>query len=683
MKEKGKKETQGEVAREREVHFVAEKEQEAVEIEPGKHIRELAGISPKVAEHKLNILPGSRPVKQKKRHFGPEKDKGYHQIPLALEDQDKSSFITSGGTFCYVVMAFGLKNAGATYQRLMNHVFQKQIGGNIEVYVDDILIKTREVSCFIDDLGETFTTLKRYGIKLNPAKFVFGVRSGKFLGFLVTDRGIEVNPEKIKAIMDMPSPQSVWDVKKLTGRIAALSRFISRSAHRSYPFFQVLRNAQKFGWDEKFEQAFQDLKKHLAELHVLVKPEPRGKLWIYLSATEHVVSSVLVKEEGTDQNPVYYVSHALRGAELKYSEVEKIALALVMISRKLRPYFLSHPIVVLTNSPLGRIMTHAEVSGKMVKWTIELGEYNIEYKPRVSIKAQALTDFLIEIIQPGEEEVWIIFVDGASNLSGCGVGVVLIALSGEKIKLALKIDSRITNNEAEYEAVLAGLQATREVGASQVIIYSNSQLVNQQIKGTYEAKNEKMPKYLGLITARAALFTDWSIEQIPRKENEEADTLTKLATSMSDISIREVLCFTRLVLSVDEEVPPTRRNSWMTPLIEYIVHDKLPEDKAQAWKIKKRASRTTLRTSTRETPYSLVYGSEAILPVEIEKSSTWIESYPSNNDQTQAIELDLVEEKRDRAVIRMEAYRSWVMKSYNKHIRSRDFQVKDLVMKKL
>ncbi|XP_073294523.1 uncharacterized protein [Primulina huaijiensis] len=243
---------------------------------------ELAGVSPQVAEHKLNIHSGSRPVKQKKRHFGPEKDKvieeqEYHQIPLALEDQDKASFITSGGTFCYVVMPFGLKNDGATYQRLMNHVFQKQIGRNIEVYVDDILIKTREVSCFIDDLAETFTTLKQYGIKLNPAKCVFGIRSGKFLGFLVTDRGIEANTKKIKAIIDMPSPQSVRDVQKLTGRIAALSRFISRSAHRSYPFFQVLRKAQTFGWDDKCEQAFQDLKKHLAELPVLIKPEPEEK----------------------------------------------------------------------------------------------------------------------------------------------------------------------------------------------------------------------------------------------------------------------------------------------------------------------------------------------------------------------------------------------------------------------
>ncbi|XP_073031274.1 uncharacterized protein [Primulina eburnea] len=699
----GKKKEHQEGTHEREVHFVAEEEQEVVEIELGKNVRvardicattrvnllqclrtnvdvfawsqqELSGISPRVAEHKLNILPGSRPVKQKKRHFGPEKDKviekqveellkaghirevhfpswlsnvvlgpkstgkwrmcvdfrdlnkacpkdsyplpridqlvdstsgcellsfldayrGYHQIPLALEDHDKASFITSGGTFCYVVMPFGLKNVGATYQRLMNLVFQKQIGRNIEVYVDDILIKTGEVAHFIDDVAETFATLKQYRIKLNPAKCVFGVKSRKFLVFMVTDRGIEVNPEKIRAIVDMPSPQSVRDVQKLTGRIAALSRFISRSAHRSYPFFQVLRKAQKFGWDDNCEQAFQDFKKYPAELPVLAKPEPGEKLWVYLSATEIAVSCVLVKEEGTDQKPIYYVSHALRGAELRYSELEKIALALVMTARKLRPYFLSDPIVVLTNSPLGRIMTHAEVSGRMIKWTVELGEYDIEYKPRAAIKAQALSDFLTEMIQPGEEEVWRVFVDGASNISGCGVGIVLISPLEEKVKLALKIDSRATNNEAEYEAVLAGLRAAREVGASRIIIYSDSQLVTQQIKGAYEVKNEKMLKYLKLITSQASSFTDWSIEQIPREENTEADMLAKLTASLTEVSTREVLCFTRLVSSLEQETPPPPANSWMAPLMEYIEHKKIPEDPVQAAKIMKQAPRFVL-----------------------------------------------------------------------------------------
>ncbi|XP_075524502.1 uncharacterized protein LOC142556891 [Primulina tabacum] len=133
------------------------------------------------------------------------------------------------------------------------------------------------------------------------------------------------------------------------------------------------------------------------------------------------------------------------------------------------------------------------------------------------------------MVQPNEEEVWRVFVDGASSLAGCGVGVVIISPPGEKIKLALRIDSRITNNEAKYEAVLAGIQAAREVGASRIILYSDSQLITQQIKGMYEAKNDRILKYLQLIKARAEVFADWGIEQIPREENSEADTLAKMA----------------------------------------------------------------------------------------------------------------------------------------------------------
>ncbi|XP_075521560.1 uncharacterized protein LOC142554767 [Primulina tabacum] len=561
-----------------EVHFVAEEEQE-----------ELTGISPLIAEHQLNILPGSHPVKQKKRHFGPEKDK---VIDAQIKELLKAGHIREIQFPTWLSNV--VLNAGATYQRLMDKVFEKQLGRNVEVYVDNILSKSREGASFISDLEETFATLMHYGIKLNPAKCIFGVKSGKFLGFIVTDRGIEVNQEKVESVLSMSSPRSVKEVQKLTGRIASLSRFISRSAHRSYPFFQILRKAQQFGWDEKCEQAFQDLKIHLAGLPVLVKPEPGEKLYVYMSATEYAVSSVLIKEEGTDQKPVYYVSHALRGPELRYSEVEKIALALVMTARKLRPYFLSHQVIVLTNSPLGRIMTHSEVSGRMIKWTVELGEYDIEYKPRMAIKAQALSDFLSEMIQPSEEEVWKVSVDGASSLMGCGVGVVLVSPLGEKVKLALRIDSRITNNEAEYEAVLAGIRAAREVGASRIILYSNSQLITQQIKGIYEAKDDKMLKYLRLIRAQAESFMDWSIEQVPREENSEADALAKMAASLSEVNTREMLHITRLVLSTEEEASPMPEDSWMTPLIAYITNHELPEDKARAQKIKRQAPRFVL-----------------------------------------------------------------------------------------
>ena len=130
-------------------------------------------------------------------------------------DQEKTFFVTSQGLFCYEVMPFGLKNTGATYQRLVNHMFRPQIGRNVEVYVDDMLVKSLDEGKHLDDLQETFDTFRRYNMKLNPSKCSFGVASGKFLGFMVSHRGIEANPEKIKAILDMKPPQNVKEVQSL------------------------------------------------------------------------------------------------------------------------------------------------------------------------------------------------------------------------------------------------------------------------------------------------------------------------------------------------------------------------------------------------------------------------------------------------------------------------------------
>ena len=167
---------------------------------------------------------------------------GYNQIQMAEEDQEKTAFITSQGLYCYQVMPFGLKTTGATYQRLVNQMFEKQIGRNVEVYVDDMLVKSKEEEDHLDDLRETFNTLKQYSMKLNPSKCSFGVSSGKFLGFTVSQRGIEANPEKVKAILEMSSPRTVKEVQSLTGRIAALNRFVSKATDKCLPFFKTLKN---------------------------------------------------------------------------------------------------------------------------------------------------------------------------------------------------------------------------------------------------------------------------------------------------------------------------------------------------------------------------------------------------------------------------------------------------------
>ena len=166
---------------------------------------------------------------------------GYNQIKLAEEDQEKNAFITSQGLYYYKVMPFGLKNAGATYQRFINKMFNKQIESNMEVYVDDMLVKSKEEFTHLDDIQETFMTLRRYQMKLSPSKCAFGVVPRKFLGFMVSQRGIEANPKKVRAILEMASPKTAKEVQKLTGRITALNRFVSKATDKCLPFFKTLK----------------------------------------------------------------------------------------------------------------------------------------------------------------------------------------------------------------------------------------------------------------------------------------------------------------------------------------------------------------------------------------------------------------------------------------------------------
>ena len=157
---------------------------------------------------------------------------GYNQIKMEEADQKKTSFVTSRGLFYYKVMPFGLKNAGATYQRLMNKMFAHQIGRNVQVYVDDMLVKSLQENDHLSNLQETFDTLRAYNMKLNPNKCVFRVTVGKFLGFMVSQRGIEVNLEKIRAIMELAPPKIVKEVQSLNGKIAALNKFVSRATDK-------------------------------------------------------------------------------------------------------------------------------------------------------------------------------------------------------------------------------------------------------------------------------------------------------------------------------------------------------------------------------------------------------------------------------------------------------------------
>ena len=225
-------------------------------------------------------------------------------------------------------------------------MFRPQIERNVEVYVDDMLVKSLDEGKHLDDLQETFDTLRQYNMKLNPNKCTFGVSSRKFLGFMVSHGGIEVNPDKIQAILDMKPPRSIKEVQSLNERVTAFNGFVSKATNKCLPFFKVLRKA--FEWMDECQKTFQDLKIYLTMAPLLSFSMLRKELYLYLAVTPYVVSSALIREEERVQKPVYYTSKVLKGAEGWYSLMKKLAFALITASRKLRHYFQAHVINVIT-----------------------------------------------------------------------------------------------------------------------------------------------------------------------------------------------------------------------------------------------------------------------------------------------------------------------------------------------
>jgi hypothetical protein len=281
----------------------------------------------------------------------------FHQIQMSRQDRKHTAFVTVDGLYCYVVMPYGLKNTLPTFVRVTSKTFGDLIRDRVEVYIDDIMVKTKRGSTLVEDLTLVFDKLRATRMKLNPDKCVFGVSTGKLLGFLVSRRGIEANPEKIKEIETMRPPARIKDVQKLTGSLAALSRFISRLAERALPFFKLLWKSGPLSWTKEAERAFQELKQHLASLPILIAPEPGEPLSLYIAAATEAVSKVMVAErmaqqpqgspkvplgegggpttmmliEGQEfedsgpttgvriiQEPVYYVSEVLHEAKARY-----------------------------------------------------------------------------------------------------------------------------------------------------------------------------------------------------------------------------------------------------------------------------------------------------------------------------------------------------------------------------
>ncbi|KAJ0885315.1 putative nucleotidyltransferase, Ribonuclease H [Helianthus annuus] len=542
---------------------------------------------------------------------------GFQQIQMEPPDQEDTAFMTPTGIYCYIAMPFGLRNAGATYQRLVNMMFKDQIGQTMEVYIDDMVVKSIKAEDHLRDMEEAFDILDKYNMKLNPSKCHFGVKAGKFLGSMVTKRGIEASPEQIKALVNIKSPANAKDVQRLTGRIVALNRFISKSSEKCKEFYDILRKNKKFEWTEKHENALRALKDYLSSAPALMKPEKGDVLSLYLAVSLKAVSVVLVKDHEGTQHPVYYVSKSLLDAESRYSHLEKLILALIMASTKLRHYFETHVIVVKTNFPIKNVLRKPEMSGRMAKWEVKLSAYDISYEPRTAIKSQALADFVADFssdlqkeaeleVQQLEEtkDPWILYTDGSSNIKGTGLGILLKSPQGDIIPHSIACEFQTTNNEAEYEALIAGLQIAKHMGIRYLEVHVDSLLITNHFNGSYAVKGEKLTKYLEIVKELALSFVSFSLTQVPREENTEADALANLGSSLKipeDISIPIIHILAPAIedhvameIGEDSAIIPSEdtqsysgSESWISPIMRYLQHGEIPMgENPRAFKIK-------------------------------------------------------------------------------------------------
>ncbi|CAN6554193.1 unnamed protein product [Malus baccata var. baccata] len=448
---------------------------------------------------------------------------GYNQIKMAPEDAHKTVFRCPGhvGAYEYLVMPFGLKNAGATYQRAMNAIFHDLIGHNMEVYIDDIVVKSKTEEQHLIDLRQALTRMRTHRLKMNPKKCAFGVRAGNFLGFLVHQRGVELDKNKARVIMESPSPINKVQLQRLLGKINFLRRFIANLAGKIQPLTPLLRlkDKENFEWGPLHQEVFDNIKAYLTSPLVLVPPQRGKPLKLYISASDKSIGSLLAQNnEGGKEQAVYYLIRILTEVETKYSPVERLRLALYFTANKLRHYMLPcHVHIIAKTYVIKYMLSKPMLTGRIGKWILALSEFSFQYVPQRAVKGQAIVDFLTEhqesrdavINIPGTLEVtnvwippgkgisgkekwiqqeirrvaglwitfWKLYFDGSYTQKASGAGIVIINPQGIYHYYSFLLDYQgNTNNRAEYEALIIGLEILMDLGAMEVEVFGDSKL---------------------------------------------------------------------------------------------------------------------------------------------------------------------------------------------------------------
>ncbi|KAK2995571.1 hypothetical protein RJ640_000047 [Escallonia rubra] len=546
---------------------------------------------------------------------------GYNQIFLKDEDIHKTTFRCPGaiGTFEWVVMPFGLKNAGATYQRAMNLIFHDMIGKFLEVYIDDVVVKSEDYQKHVEQLETTFIRMRKHRLKMNPLKCAFGVSKGNFLGFLVHQKGIEIDKNKAKAIINAKLPSNKKELQRFLGKVNFLRRFIANLAGKTKAFSVLLgmKGDTEYRWEAEQQSAFQSIKEYLTKPPVLMPPKIGRPLKLYVSVAESSLGILLAQEndQGFEQ-AIYYFSRGLNVTEQKYTVIEKLCLTLYSTAVKLRHYMLPFDVLVIAQTDLIKYMLSRPVlRGKMGKWVLALIEYNLTYVPQKAMKGQALADFLASHPCNNPEDgviyvgiaPWRMTFDGSKISPGAGAGIVLISPDGNIHQFAFQIEKDCSNNQAEYEALIIGLEILLDMHITTVQISGDSQLVIKKLNKEFKCNAPGLEMCFSIATYLLAKFDDVTITHIPRINNSSANVMAQLASG----------------LKVPEGVDGQWANGQAEATNKSIKHimERAIEDSPNEWhRLLSEvlwAFQTSPRSSTGITPYALTYGHDHVLPMEI------------------------------------------------------------------
>ncbi|XP_050217550.1 uncharacterized protein LOC126668387 [Mercurialis annua] len=457
---------------------------------------------------------------------------GYNQVPISKDDVSKTAFRCPRpiGAYEWVVMPFGLKNAGATYQRAMSKMFRGL--DCLEVYIDDVVVKSNTEEVHLADLRIGFERIRANGLKMNPFKCAFGVSDGNFLGFLVHQRGVETYKNKAKAIINAEPPKTKKQLQRLNGQINFLRRFIANTAGRLRSWSVLLRGKEtdQWVWTNEQQKVFDDLKGYLAKPPVMTPPKPNKPMLLYLSAAHESMGCMLAQEDNGVERAVYYLSHGLTDTEICYTDIEKMFLCLYFTRCKLRYYMLPAVVCVLSQTDIIKyILSKPYLRNRIGKWAIAMSEFTLVYVPQRAVKGQALADFLAdhpritlkeETISCCDIDIWEMWLDGSRTSQGAGAGVHIVSPLGASYRLSFKLWFECTNNQAEYEALIFGLEILAELGEKEIDVRGDSLLVIKQVIGEFKCESELLVRYCNKAKHLIEGFQDTKIEYTERAQHE-------------------------------------------------------------------------------------------------------------------------------------------------------------------